>query len=108
MEKLDLTQPIKLTLTDAIHYNTGAIVSRTLLKNENNNLTLFAFDEGQDLSEHISPFNAFVQALEGEVELRIGGRPVAVKAGELALMPANVPHALKAVTQFKMLLIMMK
>ena len=108
MEKLDLTQSVKLVLTEAIQYNTDAIVSRTLLKNENNNLTLFAFDEGQDLSEHISPFNAFVQALEGEVELRIGGKPVAVKQGEMVLMPANVPHAVKAVTRFKMLLIMMK
>jgi len=108
MDKIDLTQPVKLHLEEAIQYNPGAIVSRTLIKNENNNLTLFAFDEGQDLSEHISPFNAFLQVLEGEVELKIGGKPLIVKQGEMALMPANLPHALKALTQLKMLLIMMK
>jgi len=97
-----------LNLNGLIEYSPSSIVSRTLFKSENNNLTLFAFDQGQDLTEHISTFNAFVYLVEGAMELKIGGNPVSLTAGEIALMPANVPHALKAVEKCKMLLIMMK
>jgi quercetin dioxygenase-like cupin family protein len=86
----------------------GAIVSRTLVKKPAGTVTLFAFDAGQALSEHTAPFDALVQVLDGEVELAIGGKPVRAHAGELVLMPADVPHALRAVTRMKMLLVMIK
>jgi quercetin dioxygenase-like cupin family protein len=89
-------------------YAPGAVVSRTLVKNEAGTITLFAFDQGQGLSEHSAPFDALVQVLDGEVELRIGGAPVRAKTGQAVLMPADVPHALTAVTPFKMLLVMMR
>lgn len=84
----------------------GAIVSRTIHNADGGTLTFFAFDEGQSLSEHTSPYNAFVQVVEGAVDLRIGGKPVAARAGDFVLMPANVPHALVAAAPLKMLLTM--
>lgn len=95
-------------LAGLVAVSEGAVVSRTLAKGKAGTLTLFAFDEGQELSEHSAPFDAYVQVLEGEVELTIGGDPVRAKAGELVLMPANIPHALKALTPYKMLLVMFK
>jgi quercetin dioxygenase-like cupin family protein len=89
-------------------YAPGAVVSRTLLKSDAGTITLFAFDQGQGLSEHTAPFDALVQVLDGEVELRIGGTPLRAKAGQAVLMPADVPHALSAVTPFKMLLVMLR
>jgi len=86
----------------------GAVVSRTLMKSGGGTVTLFAFDAGQGLSEHTAPFDALVQVLEGEVDLTIGGRPVAARAGEAVLMPAGVPHAVTARTAFKMLLTMLR
>ncbi len=100
------TEP--LGLARAAEYATGSIVSRTLLKTDAGTLTLFAFDAGQELSEHTAPFNAVVQVLDGTASLTIGGKPVAVQAGELVLMPANVPHAVRAGTRFKMLLTMFR
>jgi len=91
-----------------VDYGPGAVVSRTLLKNGAGTLTLFAFDEGQGLSEHSAPFDAVVQVLEGETLLTIGGRPVRAQAGETVLMPASVPHAVHATTRFKMLLTMIR
>jgi quercetin dioxygenase-like cupin family protein len=89
-------------------YQAGAIVSRQITKGEGGNITLFAFDEGQELSEHTTPFDALVQVLDGEVEIRISGKPFVLKAGESILMPADHPHALKASKKFKMLLTMLK
>jgi quercetin dioxygenase-like cupin family protein len=86
----------------------GAVVSRTLVKSGGGSVTLFAFDAGQELSEHTAPFDALVQVLAGEVELTIGGAPVAARAGESVLMPAHVPHALRARTPFSMLLTMVR
>ncbi|MCC6476150.1 cupin domain-containing protein [bacterium] len=97
-----------LSLTDAVQYNPESVVSRTLIKQPKGTVTLFAFDKGQELSEHSAPFDAAVQVLEGEVELIIGGTPVRVKAGEWVVMPANIPHAVKAVERFKMLLTMVR
>ncbi len=97
-----------IVLKDHIQYGEGAVVSRTLIKKPTGTLTLFAFDAGQELSEHTAPFEAVVYVLDGEVELAIGGRPVRAKAGELVIMPANIPHAVKAVTKFKMLLTMIR
>jgi quercetin dioxygenase-like cupin family protein len=95
-------------LTDLIAYQEGAIVSRTIIDKKAGTITLFAFDEGQGLSEHTAPFDAMVYVLDGEVEVTIAGKPVALKQGEMTIMPANQTHALSAKTKFKMLLVMIK
>lgn len=95
-------------LASLVDYAEGSVVSRTLAENRAGTITLFAFDEGQGLSEHSAPYDAVVQVLEGEVELTIGGKPVRAQAGQLVIMPANIPHALKATTRFKMLLTMLR
>ena len=97
-----------LQLKDHIQYGEGAVVSRTLIKKPTGTLTLFAFDQGQELSEHTAPFEAIVHVVEGETELTIGGQPIRAKEGEMVIMPANIPHAVKAVTRFKMLLTMIR
>lgn len=97
-----------IPLAQAIDYADGAIVSKTLLNKPTGTLTLFAFDAGQGLSEHTSPFDATVQILEGQGELTIGGKVLAAKAGELVIMPANIPHDVQAKERFKMLLIMIR
>ncbi len=89
-------------------YQEGAVVSRTLLKRAGGTITLFAFDEGQALSEHTAPFDAVAHVLEGDAEITIAGTPLRVSAGELVLMPANQPHAVNARTRFKMLLTMIR
>ncbi|MBW2261030.1 MAG: cupin domain-containing protein [Deltaproteobacteria bacterium] len=89
-------------------YSEGSVVSRTLTDSPAGTITLFAFDAGQGLSEHSAPFDAFIQVIEGRVELTIGGEKVEASAGEVVLMPANVPHAVKAVERFKMLLVMIR
>ena len=91
-----------------IEYSVGGVVSKQVLKNEAGNITLFSFDEGQGLSEHTVPFDALVQVLDGEVEIRLDGEPFRVKAGESIIMPAGIRHALQAVAQFKMLLTMIR
>jgi quercetin dioxygenase-like cupin family protein len=93
---------------ELVNYQDGAIVSRELVKKPTGTVTVFAFDEGQGLSEHTAPFDALVQVLEGEVEIMISGKPHHVTDGELILMPAHQPHALKAFTRFKMLLTMIR
>ncbi len=95
-------------LSEEITYVPGSIVSRTIARNKGGSLTLFAFDAGQELSEHTAPFDAFVQVLDGSVELTIGGQPVEAQAGETVLMPAGVPHAVHARERFKMLLSMVR
>ena len=97
-----------VSLASLVNYQDGAIVSRTLTQTSGGTLTLFAFDAGQALSEHTAPFDAFVQVLDGRVELVIGGKRVEATAGEAALMPANVPHAVNAIARFKMLLTMVR
>ncbi len=94
------------TLTDLLQYQEGAVVSRTLIKKTSCTVTLFAFDTGEGLSEHTAPFDAMVCVLEGEAEVTISGTVYPVLAGETITMPASEPHALKAVSPFKMLLIM--
>ena len=95
-------------LSDHITYAIGSVVSKTLLKKDIGNITLFSFAKGQGLTEHTSPFDAVVYVLDGQAEITIGGEPHAVKDGEMIIMPANVPHALHALEQFKMLLIMIR
>lgn len=91
-----------------IDYQEGSIVSRTIIDEPAGTLTVFAFDKGQALSEHTAPFDALAHVLDGEVEVTISGTPHAVKAGEMIIMPANDPHGLKAVSRFKMMLVMIK
>ncbi len=89
-------------------YQDGAVVSRTLLKRAGGTITLFAFDEGQSLSEHTAPFDAVAHILEGHADITISGTLHRVSAGEMVLMPANKPHAVHAATRFKMLLAMIR
>jgi quercetin dioxygenase-like cupin family protein len=97
-----------LHMADLASYQQGSVVSRQITKEEAGNITLFAFDEGQELSEHTAPYDALVHVLDGEVEVRIAGRPFHLKSGDAIIMPANDPHALKALTKFKMLLTMIR
>ncbi len=97
-----------LGLAGAVDYAEGAVISKTLLDRKAGTLTLFSFDEGQGLSEHVSPYDATVLVTDGEGTLVIGGKPLKVKAGELVIMPAHIPHSLRAETRFKMLLIMIR
>ena len=95
-------------IAELVNYQDGSIVSREIVKKPTGIVTVFAFDEGQGLSEHTAPFDALVQVLEGEVEITISGKPHPLQGGELILMPANQPHALKALKRFKMLLTMIR
>lgn len=97
-----------LHMTDLAAYQDGSVVSRQITKEDAGNMTLFAFDEGQELSEHTAPFDALAHVLEGEVEVKISGKPFNLKSGDAIIMPANEPHALKAATKFKMLLTMIR
>lgn len=96
------------SLVDMINYQKGAVVSKTIIEKNTGTVTLFAFALGQGLSEHTAPFDALVQVLDGEVEIRISGKPFHLKQGEIIIMPAHEPHALKAVSNFKMLLTMIR
>ncbi len=96
------------SLTDLINYQEGSVVSRTIIDRKAGTVTLFAFDENQGLSEHTAPYDALVFLLEGEAEVVISGKPIRLKTGEITIMPANEPHALTAVTRFKMLLTMIR
>lgn len=95
-------------LSGLVAYQPGAIVSRTLSKKKGGTVTLFSFDAGQELSEHTAPFDALVFVQDGAVDLTIGGRTVRAGAGEVVLMPANVPHAVRAAERFQMLLVMLR
>lgn len=97
-----------LNLAGMVDYQEGSVVSRTLLQDETGTLTVFSFDEGQALSEHTVPYHAFVQVLDGEAEITVGGTPARVKAGEIILMPGHVSHRVRAVKRFKMLLTLFK
>ncbi len=97
-----------LKMAEQAAYQEGSIVSRQITKTETGNVTLFAFDAGQELSEHAAPYDALVHLLDGEAEIRISGQPYHLKAGEAIIMPANEPHAVKAVKKFKMLLTMIR
>lgn len=97
-----------LLLSDLLKYQAGAIVSKEIIKKDVGTVTLFAFDRGQGLSEHTAPFDALVYIVDGRAEVRVSGKPYVVKKGEMIIMPANKPHALKAPQKFKMLLIMIK
>jgi quercetin dioxygenase-like cupin family protein len=97
-----------LPLSGLLNYQEGSVVSRVMLKRDTGNVTLFAFDEGQGLSEHTSPFDALVHVVEGDAEVTVAGTPIAVKSGQVVLLPAEKPHAVKAITRFKMALTMIR
>lgn len=102
------SEPQVTNPADSIEYQDGSVVSREIIKKKTGTLTLFAFDEGQGLSEHTAPFDATVYVLDGEAEVAIDGRPYRVGKGEMIVMPADRPHALKAIERFKMLLVMIR
>jgi len=95
-------------LAGLVDYQAGAVVSKTVIAKEAGTVTLFAFDRGQGLSTHSAPFDALVYILDGEARITISGRSLRVKAGDMVIMPADKPHALKAVKRFKMMLVMVK
>jgi quercetin dioxygenase-like cupin family protein len=97
-----------LKLAELVSYQEGSVVSRQITKADAGNVTLFAFDAGQELSEHTAPFDALAHIIEGEVEIRISGKLYLLNAGEVIIMPANEPHGVKAKTKFKMLLTMIR
>jgi quercetin dioxygenase-like cupin family protein len=97
-----------LSLVDLVDYREGSVVSRVVMKQKAGNVSLFAFDAGQELSEHTAPFDAMATVLEGEAEISIAGTPLRVIEGQMVIMPANVPHAVRAVGRFKMMLTMIK
>ena len=97
-----------IALAALTEYQTGAIVSREVLRKPTGTVTAFAFDAGQALSEHTAPFDALICVLDGEAEMQIAGKKHPVEAGQMIILPANKPHTVKAVTRFKMLLVMIR
>jgi quercetin dioxygenase-like cupin family protein len=97
-----------LDVKTLVEYSANSIVSKTLIDTKAGTITLFSFDAGQGLSEHTAPYDAVVQIVEGEAEITIGGNAVPASAGNMVIMPANIPHALQATTRFKMLLTMIR
>jgi quercetin dioxygenase-like cupin family protein len=104
--EIPAAKPVQLP--ELVNYQEGAVVSRTLVRRDAGTVTLFAFDEGQGLSEHTAPFDALAHVLEGDAEITISGKPLTLKAGQMVLMPAHQPHAVKAAAKFKMLLTMIR
>jgi quercetin dioxygenase-like cupin family protein len=97
-----------LQMADLVAYQDGSVVSRQITKADAGNVTLFAFDKDQELSEHTAPFDALVHVIDGETEIKISGKPFHLKTGDAIIMPADEPHAIKALTRFKMLLTMVR
>jgi len=98
----------KAKITELIEYQKASVVSRTVIDKDTGTVTLFAFDEKQGLSEHIAPYDALVEILDGEAEITISGKAQLLKEGEIIIMPADQPHALRAVKRFKMILTMIR
>ncbi len=97
-----------MRLDGLVNVQEGTVVSKTIIEKKTGTVTLFAFAKGQGLSEHTAPFDALVYLVDGEAEVTISGKPHRLKTGEMIIMPANEPHALKAITEFKMLLVMVR
>ena len=106
--KADVARGEAFGLAGLIAYQPGAVVSRTLIDKTAGTVTLFAFDQDAGLSEHTAPYDALVQIIDGEAEVAISGKPSVVKQGEAIIMPAHQPHALRALTSFKMMLVMIR
>ena len=107
MKEEDLTGKVA-KMSELVEYHLGSIVSRTIIDKAEGTITLFAFEKGQGLSEHTAPFDAMVYILDGVAEVTISGKPLHLKQGEMVIMPANEPHALRATSRFKMMLVMVK
>lgn len=101
-------KPLVKTIAKTVVYQKDNIVSREIIRQKNGTVTVFAFDQGQGLSEHTAPFDTLIQMLEGSAEIRIDGRPHRLKAGQMMIMPQDHPHALRALTRFKMILTMIR
>lgn len=108
MENNQFNNRHSFIFSNEIDYADGGIVSKRVLEKSTGNVSLFAFDKGQKLSEHTAPFDAMIQIVEGEAEIIIGGDPNRMKAGDTIIMPANIPHAVNSITRFKMVLTMIK
>ncbi len=106
MDKRFVAQMAKLA--ELVDYQDGTVVSREIISQKTGTVTLFAFDQGQGLSEHTAPFDALVYVFDGEAEITISGKPLKLKQGEMVVMPANQPHAVKAIKKFKMILTMIR
>jgi len=104
----DRVTPEVQKLTDLVGYQDGSVVSREIIRKSTGTVTLFAFDKGQGLSEHTAPFDALVQVVDGEVEVTISGKPYRLGQGDFVILPAGETHALKALSRFKMLLVMVR
>lgn len=105
---VEFQKSVVFSFKTEIDYNVGAIVSKSVIKKSTGNVSLFAFDKGEGLSEHSAPFDAVVQVIDGQADIIIGGVSHVLNANETIIMPANVPHAVKAVERFKMVLTMIK
>ena len=108
MNESSESETLGMNLNGLLNYQTGAVVSKVLLKKSSGNITLFAFDKGEGLSEHTAPFDAFVHITDGEAEITISGKQHILHGGEAIVMPAGQPHSLKAIAAFKMILVMIK
>src|SRR4030042_4687639 len=109
MERIEKRLEVQVArLAELADYQDGSIVSREIISKKTGTVTLFAFDQGQGLSEHTAPFDALVYVFDGEAEIAISGKSLRVKQGEMVIMPANQPHALNAIKKFKMMLTMMR
>lgn len=108
MEHNEFEKGKKFTFSNRIEYSKKAVISKHVLVKEKSNITLFAFDKGEGLSEHTAPFDAIVQIIDGKADIILNGQSNLLDAGESIIMPANIPHALKAVEPFKMILTMVK
>lgn len=108
MQTLEYDKGVKFNIPNTIEYQDHSIVSKTILKKDSGNVSLFAFDKGEELSEHTAPFDAMVNVLDGTAEILIAGVSNSLTVGESIIMPAGVPHAVKATERFKMVLTMIK
>jgi quercetin dioxygenase-like cupin family protein len=108
METNEFEKGKVFNLNDSVEYASGGILSKTILKKESGNISLFSFASGEALSEHTAPFDAIIEVVDGKGEISIGGTLYILKAGEAIILPANVPHAVKAIEKFKMILTMIK
>jgi quercetin dioxygenase-like cupin family protein len=108
MESNEFKRSEVFSYASSVDYAAGAIVSKTVLKKQTGNISLFAFDKGEALSEHTAPFDAIIQVVDGKGEVTIGGKPFILTTGETIIMPGGIPHSVKAVERFKMVLTMIR
>ncbi len=108
MESNEFEKAKVFSFNESVEYASGGILSKTVLKKESGNISLFSFAKGEALNEHKAPFDAMIEVTDGKGEVTVGGKPFILKAGEAIIMPANIPHAVKAVEKFKMVLTMIK